>query len=198
MIPTVLHRLFGHTDLHLLDQILKGRYTPTMRILDAGCGEGRNLPYFIQNSYDVWGVDRNPGALRLLRLQGKSWESAFDPEKFIESDIAELPFPSASFDAIICCAVLHFARHEKHFFEMVADLVRVLRPSGSLFIRTATGPVTNGEPPDVPPETSSYFLLTPQLTKRLTEEHALRWLEPLRTEQVVGQTAQNTLVLKRI
>lgn len=191
------NRLFGSTDLQLIDQILKGRYQPSMRLLDAGCGEGRNLSYFVRSGLDTWGVDTNPTALRLLRLRGKAWGPAFDPEKFVEADVAELPFPPTSFDAVICCAVLHFARDEEHFCEMVAELVRVLRPGGSLFVRTATGSVVNDEPPNAYPEASSYFLLTPQLTKRLTEGQALTWLEPQRTEQIAGQTAQSTLILKR-
>ena len=138
MLHPELNRHIGNIDLHLLDQILKGRYTPAMRILDAGCGEGRNLSYFVRNGFDVWGVDINPAALRLLRAQGTAWNPTFDPEKFIESDLADLPLPPERIDAVICCSVLHFAHDEAHFWQMADQLLHVLRPGGSLFIRMYT------------------------------------------------------------
>ncbi len=203
MLYSELNQLLGNPDLHLLDQILKGRYEPPMRVLDAGCGEGRNLPYFVRNNFDVWGVDTNATALRLLCLQGKSWNPAFDPEKFIESDVAELPFPPTSFDAMLCVAVLHFARDEAHFFRMTDELLRVLKPSGSLFIRMN---VRVGQNPLVPkaigsepvaPDAETRFLLTPDLVDQLTVRYPLTWLEPMRTEMIAGERAQTTLVLQK-
>ena len=42
----------GKTDVYLLDQFMKGRFRPPMRVLDAGCGSGRNLDLFL---YDIAG-----------------------------------------------------------------------------------------------------------------------------------------------
>ena len=163
-----------------------------MRMLDAGCGEGRNLPYFIQNNFDVWGVDINPAALRLLQIQGRSWSKTFDAEKFIEADLVSLPFPPMCFDAIINCAVLHFAHDESHFLEMMTELNRVLRPGGSLFIRMASSATV-----DPPLKDAPSFRLTPPLVDRLITDYDLSWIEPMRTERVAGRTAQSTLVLRR-
>ena len=57
-----LNKLLGNIDLYLLDQLLKGRFSKEMMILDAGCGEGRNTHYFIQKGYRIVGVDSNPSA----------------------------------------------------------------------------------------------------------------------------------------
>ena len=48
-----LQARFGQIDIYLFDQLLKGRIAPGMRILDAGCGRGRNLVYFLQAGHDV-------------------------------------------------------------------------------------------------------------------------------------------------
>ena len=48
-----LQEWFGQIDIYLFDQLLKGRLTPRMRMLDAGCGGGRNLIYFLREGYDV-------------------------------------------------------------------------------------------------------------------------------------------------
>ena len=48
---------FGSIDIYLFDQLLKGRIAPGMKLLDAGCGSGRNLVYFLRSNFDVYGVD---------------------------------------------------------------------------------------------------------------------------------------------
>ena len=45
---TNLNEFFGDIDIYLFDQILKNRFAPEMKILDAGCGGGRNLVYFFE------------------------------------------------------------------------------------------------------------------------------------------------------
>mgnify|MGYP001628317483 CR=1 FL=1 len=63
-----LNKLLGNVDLYLLDQMLKGRFTKEMMILDAGCGEGRNTHYFIQKGYRIVGVDSNSSAISMARV----------------------------------------------------------------------------------------------------------------------------------
>ncbi len=60
-----LNRHLGNIDIYLLDQILKGRFDRKMRILDVGCGEGRNLIYLLREDFQVFGVDQNPMAIQM-------------------------------------------------------------------------------------------------------------------------------------
>jgi len=62
--PLTLRDWFGNIDIYVFDQILRGRIAPGMRILDAGCGAGRNLVYFLRSGYDVFGVDADAAAVR--------------------------------------------------------------------------------------------------------------------------------------
>ena len=62
-----LNERFGDIDIYLFDQILRGRITPGMRVLDAGCGFGRNLVYFLREGYEVFGVDADPHAIGHVR-----------------------------------------------------------------------------------------------------------------------------------
>ena len=48
-----LNHLLGNIDIYLLDQILKDRFKKSFKILDAGCGEGRNLIYFVRNGFKL-------------------------------------------------------------------------------------------------------------------------------------------------
>jgi tellurite methyltransferase len=47
---TGLYEQFGSIDIYLFDQLLRGRIAPGMRILDAGCGSGRNLVYLLREA----------------------------------------------------------------------------------------------------------------------------------------------------
>lgn len=62
-----LKQLLGNTDIYLLDQIMKGRYSHKDFILDAGAGAGRNLQWFVQQGFPVYGTDRNPAAVATLK-----------------------------------------------------------------------------------------------------------------------------------
>ena len=64
-----LNRLLGNIDIYLLDQILKGRFTKEMKILDAGCGEGRNTVYFLHEGYQIFGADSNPIAIQIYPMR---------------------------------------------------------------------------------------------------------------------------------
>lgn len=105
-----LNKLLGNIDLYLLDQLLKGRFTKEMMILDAGCGEGRNTHYFIQKGYRIVGVDGNSSAISMARISGRTLDPNFDPLRFQVAELEDIPFHSEAFDAVLSSAVLHFAK----------------------------------------------------------------------------------------
>jgi SAM-dependent methyltransferase len=202
--PGALNQLLGNIDLYLLDQVLKGRFTPDMRILDVGCGEGRNLVYFIRQGMEVWGIDRNPEALKLLRMYGKSLHPDFDPEKIIEDDATDISLPPASFDGIISSAVLHFAESHAHFGQMFAELTRLLRPGGILFVRMAMlegieaeAEALNREGRYLLPDGSERYLLSYTLLSELCERHQLHLLEPLKYVVVHQARSMGSFVLQK-
>lgn len=102
--------------------------------MDAGCGEGRNLSFFVKEKFDIYGVDLNPLAIKMCRMQFKS----VPRENFQVADLDQLPFDDGYFDAIISSAVLHFARSETHFYSMWKEITRITSPGGILFLRMAS------------------------------------------------------------
>jgi len=52
-----LRRQFGDVDIYLFDQFHRGRVVEGMKVLDAGCGGGRNLVYLLRRGFDIWGTD---------------------------------------------------------------------------------------------------------------------------------------------
>ncbi len=133
-----LRRLVGEIDIYLFDQIMRGRFDARRRVLDAGCGGGRNLTWFLQSGYDVCALDGDPAAVAAVRALSGSLSPSLPPADIRVGALDALPWPDASMDAVVSSAVLHFARDDGHFERMVGELWRVLRPGGLLFARLAS------------------------------------------------------------
>ena len=163
---------FGNVDIYLLDQILKNKFQMGMKVLDAGCGEGRNLMHFINSGYDVYGIDINPMAIKALQFIVSSIRPDLSKHHFKEEDIASLSFPDNTFDLIIASAVLHFARDHDHFYKMVEQLIRSLKSGAMLFIRMASDigienlAVPKGSGRFLIPDGSERFLLTREILRK--------------------------------
>lgn len=194
-----LRQLLGRTDVYLLDQIMKGRYEPPGPILDAGAGGGRNLHWFAHCGFQVFGIDRNPEAVATLQETYPEQPA----ENFRTALLEELPFPSASFQHIICCAVLHFAESPEHFRKMFEEMIRVLKPGGSLFIRVATDVglkekmILLGNGRFHMPDGSDRYLATRGELESLVKIHKLIWAEPFKTVLVDELRSMGVLVFEK-
>ncbi len=133
-----LESAFGGIDIYLFDQLLRGRFDRRRRVLDAGCGGGRNLPYFLRRGFDVRAVDAEEAAIRSVRQLAAALNPALPLEQIHCGDIDSLPWENGSVDAVICSAVLHFAADQRQFAAMLEEMWRVLAPGGLFFARLAT------------------------------------------------------------
>ena len=84
-----LRAAFGEIDIYLFDQILKGRFDARRRVLDAGCGDGRNLIYFLRSGFDCFAVDEDERAVAEVRRLAASLAPGLPSDH-----IVELPPPS--------------------------------------------------------------------------------------------------------
>lgn len=198
-----LLELFGEIDIYVFDQLLRGRITPGMRILDAGCGGGRNSLYLMRCGAEVFGIDSSPAEVERIRTVARRDAPGLPPENFLAGRLDQLPFPDAHFDAVICCAVLHFAESERHFEAMVHELWRVLAAGGVLFARLAS---TIGIEERVRREHGRRFHLPDGTDRFLVDEEYLlelsarlggTLLDPLKTTNVQNRRCMTTWVLRR-
>jgi tellurite methyltransferase len=191
--PTLIDQ-FGPIDIYLFDQILRGRITPGMRILDAGCGEGRNLVWLLRHC-EVFGVDSNPRAIAALRQLA--------PENFRVEAVEKMSFPDAFADVVISSAVLHFASDDDHFRAMLQGTWRALRPGGLFFCRLASSigiealiqPIQGRR--SLLPDGSQRYLVDAPLLDQLTEQLGATPLDPLKTTLVRNQRSMTTWVLRK-
>ena len=189
----------GRTDIYLIDQIMKGRYRVQDKILDAGCGRGRNMQWFLANGYQMTGIDSDPAAIKATREMASSLGRA-DAE-LRGCPVENMPFADATFDHVISSAVLHFARDHAHFKAMVAEMVRVLKPGGSLWVRmTSDVCITHLVKPDdrgvaLLPDGSERYLLTRPMLQWMLVNYELEQIEPFKNVNVDDQRVMCVLVV---
>jgi tellurite methyltransferase len=195
---------FGAIDIYLFDQILRGRITTGMRIVDAGCGAGRNLVYFLRNGYEVFGADSDPGAIAQVRGMAAALAPSLPAGNFHIEAVEDLTFPNGFADVAISSAVLHFARSDDHFDAMLQGTWRVLRPGGFLFCRLASSIGMEQAVKRVDgrrhllPDGSERYLVDEPLLRQRTAELGGRMLDPLKTTIVQNQRCMTTWVVQKV
>jgi tellurite methyltransferase len=199
-----LQEQFGQIDIYLFDQLLRGRIAPGARILDAGCGSGRNLVYFLRNGHEVFAVDENPQAIDSVRRLATQLAPYLPPGNFRCEPIEKLSLPDALADIVLSSAVLHFARDDAHFHSMLRETWRVLRPGGLLFCRLASTIGMEGRMKRLDgrrfllPDGSERYLVDGPLLESLTEDLGGRFADPLKTTVVQNQRCMTTWIVRKL
>ncbi len=190
---------FGQIDIYLFDQLLRGRVAPGMRILDAGCGYGRNLVYFLGEGYEVFGADEDPQAVAAVRRL----RPGLATDNFRVEPIEAMSFPDHIADVVLSSAVLHFARDDSHFEAMLHGTWRVLKPGGLLFCRLASSIGIENQVRRLEgrrhllPDGSERYLVDEALLLMLTEQLGGRLADPLKTTVVQNQRSMTTWIVRK-
>ena len=201
---TRLEEEFGPIDIYLFDQLLRGRLAPGMRVLDAGCGIGRNLIYLLKQRYEVCAVDLDPAAIAEVTRLAAGLSPALPSAHFVVAAIQSMPFEDRSFDFVISNAVLHFSADDAEFLAIFRGMWRVVRPGGILFCRLASSIGAEGLQHTALggrrfclADGSERYLVDEELLLALTEAVGALLLDPIKTTIVQGQRCMTTWVLQR-
>jgi tellurite methyltransferase len=197
-----LREAFGNIDIYLFDQLLKGRYDNAQKLLDVGCGGGRNLYYFLRNGFEVFAVDPDVRAIAAVKELSLKLAPANPLDNFIVCPAEKLPYSDEAFDLVICNAVLHFAKDEQHFDNMLRSMFRVLKPGGYFFARLASD---IGLETLVQPLGSSRYLLPDGSERFLVNEPTLlkytgelgELYEPIKTTNVQNVRCMATWCVRK-
>jgi SAM-dependent methyltransferase len=198
-----LREEFGDIDIYLFDQLLKGRLEASMSVLDAGCGIGRNLVYFLRNGYRTFAIDTDEQAIQYVQKLASQLAPNLSAENFQAAEVAELPFANQQFDVVISSAVLHFAKDVAHFNKMLDEMWRVLKPQGMFFARLASSIGIEERLKQIHgrwfllPDGSERFVVDEAMLLAATERLKGVWLEPLKTTNVQNLRCMTTWVLKK-
>lgn len=198
-----LQEWFGGIDIYLFDQLLKGRFTPRMRVLDAGCGGGRNLIHFLRSGYDVCAVDQSREAVAQVRAIVSTLAPHLPADNFRVESVESMSFADESFDVVISSAVLHFAKDEEQWQSMVREMWRVLKPDGIFFARLASSIGIEEKIKRLQgrrchlPDGSERFLVDEEMLLTTTDSLRGEWLEPLKTVVVQNMRSMSTWCLRK-
>jgi SAM-dependent methyltransferase len=200
---STLREQFSQIDIYLFDQLLKGRISPGMRILDAGCGSGRNLVYLLREGYEVYGVDSDAQAVENVRALARELAPALPASNFRVEAVEQMSFEDACADVVISNTVLHLAGDDAQFESMLRESWRVLKPGGLFFCRLAS---TIGMETQFlriqgrrfrSPDGAERYLVDEALLNSLTERLGGELTEPLKTTVVQNQRSMTTWVLRK-
>ncbi len=170
-----------------------------MRVLDAGCGGGRNLVHFLREGYEVFGADA--GGVDAVRSLAARLAPTLPADNFRAEPVEAMRFPDAFADVVISSAVLHFARDDAQFLAMLKGSWRVLKPGGLFFCRLASSIGMEGRAKPISgrwsllPDGSERYLVDATMLEKLTGELGGRMLDPLKTTVVQDQRCMTTWVV---
>jgi SAM-dependent methyltransferase len=192
---------FGQIDIYVFDQILRGNIAAGMRVLDAGCGYGRNLVHLLREGCEVFAVDADAEGVEHVRRLSDSLGTGLPAENFQVGPIEQMRFPDGFADVVICNSVLHFARDDEHFRTLLAELWRVLRPGGMLFCRLGSRIGMNFKRVRgnifVVGDGSKWFLADEKMLLKFTEELNGVLVDPLKTTIVQDYRCMTTWVVRK-
>jgi SAM-dependent methyltransferase len=198
-----LEAQFGHIDIYLFDQLLRGRLAPKARVLDAGCGSGRNLVYLLRSGYEVFATDADAGAVRETRQLAAALAPELPETNFRVEPVERMSFADAFADVVLSSAVLHFARDDQHFEAMLREMWRVLAPRGLFFCRLASDIGMEQRVLRVAgrrcrlPDGTERYLVDAAMLEGLTERLGGTLLDPLKTTIVQDQRCMTTWVVRK-
>ena len=192
---------FGQIDIYVFDQILRGNLAGGMRVLDAGCGYGRNLVYLLREGAEVFAVDASAEGVEHVRQLAAMLAPGLPAENFRVAAVEAMPFADGFADVAICNSVLHFAKDDEQFMAMLRELWRVLRPGGMLFCRLGSRigmefERLRGNVYEIG-DGSEWFLVDEDMLMRLTEELDGVMVDPLKTTVVQDYRCMTTWVLRK-
>jgi tellurite methyltransferase len=193
-----LYAQFGDIDIYLFDQLLKGRIVKGMRVVDAGCGYGRNLVYLLRAGFETHGVDVDPSAVASVRAMAGA-----QAPNFHVASVEAMPFEDGFADVVISSAVLHFARDDAQFQAMLSAMWRVLKRGGLLFCRLASSIGIEGQIRRIEgrrfwlPDGSQRYLVDEAQLLRAAQKLGGVLIDPLKTTVVQNQRSMTTWVLSK-
>lgn len=195
--------VFGQIDIYLFDQIQRGRIVPGNRLMDAGCGSGRNIHFFLREGFEVSAIDSDPRAIAAVQSLASRLAPRLPRTNFRAENLLSSTFPDGIADVVISSAVLHFAEDEAHFAAMLLGSWRLLANGGLFFCRLASNigleascRLLSGRRFALP-DGSERFLVDESLLLDWTARLGADLLDPIKTTIVQDSRCMTTWILRK-
>lgn len=136
--------------------LLGGRAGGAPRVLDVGCGAGRNAVPLAESGCTVVGTDLSEPMVEAARAKAAA-SPARDRLSFLVAAMAPLPLPDGAFDSVVAHGVWNLAHTDAQLRAAVAEAARVARRGASLFLFTFSRATL---PPDAVPLPGQDYVYT--------------------------------------
>lgn len=122
---------YSHPSEELIGALTALTLPSTSRVLDLGCGGGRDAIYMASLGFDVVGVDVTVEAIAIAQRRAEKARVHVD---WIVDDVLELSLPSETFDLITDRACFHHIPHAVRP-KYAEQVFRLLKPGGVFLVR---------------------------------------------------------------
>lgn len=95
------------------------------KVLDIGCGNGRNMDGFSNDTTTVYGIDNCLAFVNLLQERGKY---------VLYADMTSIPFQDKYFDFLLSIASFHHLASEERRLRALSEMKRIIKPNGLLLL----------------------------------------------------------------
>lgn len=128
-----------HSDIGKIAALFKKR--KVKKVLDLGCGGGRNLLYLAKKGFELYGLDSSEEGVKMTKdsLDKENLKA----ELIVGDAFKKLPYETGFFDAVMSIQVLEHAKL-KDIKNAIEEIKRILKPSGLIFI-TLCGRYSKGK-----------------------------------------------------
>ncbi len=109
-------------------RFLLSHISPNSKVLDIGCGDGRNIKTILNVTKDIVGIDNDPKAISDARAHLAATPSV----QILLADVIALPFPENTFDAVTLMMTL--VNFNKNKVTALKEMARVLKQDGKIII----------------------------------------------------------------
>jgi ubiquinone/menaquinone biosynthesis C-methylase UbiE len=151
------------------------------KVLDAGCGPGRDTEYFIQKGLDATGVDLSEGMIEQAEENKKG--------EFHIMDVKNLEFPRNEYEGVWCNTVMHFFPPEE-MPKVLDELKRVLEEGGTFYVSFKIGEGTFIR--ERYGSEVKQYLITEEKAREMLEERGLE-IKEVNSAEVAETTIMNFL-----
>jgi len=173
------------------------------KVLDAGCGGGRNLAMLLKLGYDAVGCDLHENMVQAAQKHiepiiglGKA------RQRVLRANICHLHYEDGMFDFVLSNGVLHNVGNLHEFVCAVKEIARTLKADGTLAFNIFTNSCidinllgTNTEYLYITPDNLDMLLLAKEHILKILEEHHLV-LQGEIVEYTVGVFTGNRSVMR--
>jgi len=128
-----------HTDIDKVIGLFKKN--KVKKVLDLGCGAGRNTWYLADKGFEVYGLDNAPTGLKILKKA--LTERGLTANLKVGDAFEKLPYADNFFDALVSVQVMQHAK-EPVILRAINEITRVVKPGGLVFI-TLCGRCSKGK-----------------------------------------------------